>query len=163
MIELATKYLPVAQQRQRIEENKQKVATDEGRKKFMDGLEKVKADFPDMVKPDTELSKFMNEWDNNNLTTFDAQGKVEKQGKVPVELSRFLISNPYEHAAMIKASFDQIVLARGEAAELKKKIALSESPESGAPPVGSKGKEKTADDLLKEMEAMASSLGQSAY
>ncbi len=65
---------------------------------------------------------------------------------------------------MIKSYYEQLSQANGTAAELKKKLALSQSAESGSPPVGETKKTRTADDVLKDMEALSTSSGhKSAY
>lgn len=161
-VELATKFLPVAQQRERIEAETVSAEKQRYDKSYQEEIGRVQKEIPEIVKQDDPLAKYMIEWDSSHLTQFGRNGEVVKQGKLSAEMSRYLIQHPYEHATMVKSYFDQISAAKGVESALKKKLALSQSPESGSPPAGQTKKERTADDILKEMEKLSTG-GRSAY
>jgi hypothetical protein len=161
-VEIATKFLPVAQQRERIEADRVQAEKQSHSAKYAEEIERVKKEIPEIIKQDDPLAKYMIEWDNSHLTQFGRNGEVVKQGRLSAEMSRYLIQHPYEHATMVKSYFDQISTAKGTENVLKKKLALSQSAESGSPPSGTTKKERTADDILREMEKLSAG-GKSAY
>jgi hypothetical protein len=154
-VELATKFLPVAQQRERIEADRVSAEKQSAQSKYTEELDRVQKDFPDIIAKDAPLATYATQWDKDHLTQFDPTGKILKQGKLSADMSRYLIQHPYEHAAMIKSYHDQVSAVKGTETVLKKKLALSQSAESGSPPVSKSKKEKTADELLADMERLS--------
>lgn len=129
-------------------------------------IQAVRIDFPDLMDADSEASKALKQWDEVNIGTVDATGRVVSRGALSAAHVKYINENPYLHATLAMGVTDspQVQAANSELATLKKqlseaqeKLALLESPESPSGPAGTNTGTKTtsSDDLLKRIKAMS--------
>lgn len=149
--DLASKYLPVVQQREREAVDAQQHATVEERRSYETELAQARRDFPAFANKDTPEGKFYREWvgkvfgDTAEAYPKDVQTYLSKH---PSLLARSA-AQAYSFAQSASSELNKL---RAEHEALRKKLALRDSPDSPSAPVG--GDEARGEGLQGQLEEL---------
>ena len=175
--DLATQFLPLAQQREKHEQAQANVVSEETQKE----IELTRADFPEILESDSEFNKVSYKWDREYIGTID-KGRIVKPGRLGLEASLYLIKHPHVHATMvsdfIKLGYSaaqpqvdpekdtekdpkkdppapkndtELKKAKARVAQLEKELKLQDAPEGGSAPIRTtetRSKEDIKNDLV---------------
>jgi len=166
-------YMPMVMARERQDEKKQSAEHQNNEKilqniqvTYKTELEKVVNDFPDLASGNPLVEKAIESWEKEFIGEFDGL-VLKKEGKLPKDLSQYLLLHPYERARFISTAIgasssaqSELNNAKEEIKKLKGKLHLSESPESGSPSVIETGKKlNTSKEIEEELERISRSYG----
>lgn len=153
--DLASKYLPVVQQRERETVDAQQHATVEERRSYETELAQARRDFPAFANKDTDEGKFYREW----VGKVFGDGAEAYPKDVQTYLSRhpsLLARNASQAYSFAQSASSELRKLRAEHEALRKKLALKDSPESPSAPVhGDEAKGEGLQGQLEELERKA--------
>ena len=167
--EIINQQLPLTQQREQYQQAKT-IENERARTASMAAeVEKTKLDFPEILQPDSEFNKFAEKWDRDNIGILDESGKIVKTGSLPAEHVAYIVSHPHFHASLIKQAMGSqeptsspAVPSKNETEsklerenlELKRRLNLTNSPESGSAPA-KESNERTEADIIGDLERLS--------
>lgn len=154
--DLASKYLPAVQHRERQDGEARERQTAEERRQYQDEIATAKRDFGPFCDGKTEEGRFLQQYegvifgDGPQALPMDVQAYVRKHPSIFVRLA----SQAYSLSKSASAAHQsELAKLRAENETYRKRLALKDSPESPSAPES--GEQKTGDDDLNELYRLA--------
>jgi hypothetical protein len=137
--DLASKAMPVIQQREMQEQREVQERDNQGRAEHTRQIQTAIQQFPAYAKAETPEAKFLQEWDAANMgdgSALTPEVRAHLRSNPLVHLQA--VATAYQQRQVIQAQFsERETKLQQEIASLKKRLNLSESPESPSSPVAS--------------------------